>query len=90
MVAAGELALIFLSTGQCVLEEDGETVWTSDNDDTFQLEFGAEFLDADSDSTKIINWLEEEGWLDEDEKEQLDIETETDGDEDESDDDLPF
>lgn len=77
---SGELTLIFTSAGQCVLEEDSEPVWMSDADDDFQEEFGTEFLDADSDAAKILNWLEEEGWLDEDEKENVSVEVETNGD----------
>lgn len=79
---SGALTLVFTSSGQCVLEEDDETVWTSDSDDDFQTEFGTEFLDADTDSARILNWLEEEGWLDEEDKKEVVIETETDGDED--------
>lgn len=77
---ASELVLVFNAAGQCVLEEDGETVWTSDSDDDFQEEFGNEFLDADSDGARILNWLEEEGWLEEEEKASVAIETDTDVD----------
>lgn len=78
----GELVLIFTSNGQCALEEDGEQVWASDDDDDFQTEFGTEFLDPDEDSKRILNWLEEEGWIETDEKSQVDIDVETDGDND--------
>lgn len=77
-----ELVLVFTAAGQCVLEEDGDTVWTSDSDDDFQEEFGSEFLDADEDGAKILNWLEEEGWLEEEEKARTEIETEVEGEED--------
>lgn len=72
----GELTLIFTAEGQAVLEEDGEPVWMSDDDDDFQVEFGNEFLDPDQDSREILNWLEEEGWIDTEEKEDVTIEIE--------------
>lgn len=72
------LVLVFTSAGQCVLEEDDETVWTSDSDDDFQEEFGSEFLDADEDGAKILNWLVDEGWIDDEEKGGVVIETEED------------
>jgi hypothetical protein len=78
---SGALTLVFTSQGQCVLEEDDEPVWFSDDDDDFQSDFGDEFLDPDQDDKRILNWLEEEGWLEEEEKSQVDIEVETDGDE---------
>ena len=76
--SSGELTLVFTSTGQVVLEEDSEDVWFSDDDDDFQVEFGKEFLDADEDAGRILNWLVEEGWIDEDEKGNVGVETEVD------------
>lgn len=78
--SGGELVLVFTAEGQCVLTEDDEPVWMSDDDDDFQVEFGTEFLDPDADSKEILNWLEEEGWLDTEEKEEVIIEIEYNGD----------
>jgi hypothetical protein len=77
---SGELTLVFTAEGQCILEEDGEQVWASDDDDDFQVEFGNEFLSEDEDSAHILNWLVDEGWVDEGEKAEVVIETETNGD----------
>jgi hypothetical protein len=79
---SGTLVLVFTAEGQAVLEEDGVAVWMSDDDDDFQEQFGNEFLDPDSDSAEILNWLEEEGWIETEEKEEVEIETEVDGDSD--------
>lgn len=76
----GMLTLVFTAEGQCVLEEDDEAVWMSDDDDDFQEHFGNEFLDADQDAREILNWLEEEGWIESEEKEKVAIEVEEDGD----------
>lgn len=68
------LVLLFTAEGGVVLEEDGEPVWMSDDDDDFLTEFDNAFLDPDEDGRKILNWLEEEGWLeDEDEKAKVEI-----------------
>jgi hypothetical protein len=77
---SGELVLVFTAEGQCVLEEDGEQVWASDDDDDFQTEFENEFLSEDEDSGRVLNWLVDEGWVDEEEKGEVEIETETNGD----------
>jgi len=74
---SGDLALVFTAEGQCVLEEDGEPVWMSDDDDDFQEEFGNEFLDPDEDGAKILNWLMDEGFLEEEERNEIEIVTES-------------
>lgn len=76
--SASRLVLVFTCTGQAVLEEDDEPVWFSDDDEDFREEFGTEFLSEDDDATKILNWLEEEGFLDPEEKPEVEIETEID------------
>lgn len=75
-----ELALIFTSEGQVILEEEGELVWASDDDDDFTETFGQEFLDADSDATDVLNYLEDQGLILEDEKGEVQIEQEMNGD----------
>jgi len=71
------LALVFTAEGGVVLEEDGEPVWFSDDDDDFRAEYQDAFLDPEEDGRAILNWLEEEGWLeDEDEKSRVKIESE--------------
>lgn len=84
---AGKLILVFTAEGQAMLEEDGEGVWFSDDDDDFQEQFGNEFLDADQDAAEILNYLVDEGSLDEEEKADVEIETEVDGDGDDETDD---
>lgn len=79
---SGDLALVFTAEGSCVLEEDGEAVWMSDDDDDFAVEFGENlFLEADRDCADVLNYLVDEGWLDEEEKSEVEVETEVDGDE---------
>lgn len=72
-----ELTLVFTANGTAVLEEDGELVWASDDDDDFQenSSLGGEFLDTD-DAEEILNYLEEEGLLETEEKSEVAIETE--------------
>jgi hypothetical protein len=83
------MVLVFLAGGQCVLEEDGEQVWASDDDEQFRDEFGNEFLDAD-DAEEIIGYLVDEGVIDEDEADELEnnveVEALEEGDEDDEDD----
>lgn len=74
------LILVFTVEGQVLLEEDGELVWASDDDDDFAVEFQDEFLDADADAKRVLEYLEEEGLVEEDEKEHVAIEQEVDGD----------
>lgn len=71
-----ELTLVFTAEGGAVLEEQGEPVWFSDADDDFQTEFQDAFLEPDQDSKAILNYLEEEGWLETEEKERVKIEVE--------------
>lgn len=76
---ASELTLVFTAEGQAVLEEDGEPVWFSDDDDDFQIDHGEEFLDPEEDAARILNWLVKNDWVDEDEKSEVEIEIEDDG-----------
>lgn len=78
-----ELTLIFTSEGKAILEEEGEAVWFSDDDDDFSEVIGNEFLEAEYDTAKVLDYLVEEGSIEEDEKEKVEIEQE---DLDESDD----
>jgi hypothetical protein len=84
------MVLVFLTGGQCALEEDGEQVWSSDDDEDFRDEFGNEFLDAD-DAEEIIGYLVDEGLITEEEADELEnnieIESLEEGDEDEDEDD---
>lgn len=69
------LVLIFTRDGKAILEEDDELVWASDDDDDFAETFDAELLDAD-DAEEILNYLEEAGFLEEEEKAEVEIEVE--------------
>lgn len=73
-----ELVLVFTAEGQVELEEDDEMMWSSDDDDDFQVKFGNEFLEPDQDARDILNWLVEQGLLDEEEKSNVEIEVEED------------
>lgn len=72
-----DLVLTFTSNGNAVLEEEGEAVWFSDDDDDFRELIGNEFLEADQDSATVLNYLVEEmGIVDEEEKGEVQIEQE--------------
>ena len=71
-----DLVLIFTSEGKAILEEEGEAVWFSDDDDDFIEVIGNEFLEAENDAAKILDYLVEEGSIEEDEKEEVEIEQE--------------
>lgn len=71
-----DLVLIFTSDGHAVLEEENEAVWFSDDDDDFRENIEDEFLEADLDAGKVLNYLVEEGLIDEDEKGNVEIEQE--------------
>lgn len=70
------LILAFLTGGQVALEENGEQVWASDDDDEFTAEFGDAFHDAD-DAEDIIAYLVEEGIVDEEEAEKIEVDVES-------------
>lgn len=70
------LILAFLTGGQVALEENGEQVWASDDDDEFTEEFGDAFHDAD-DAEDILGYLVEEGILKESEAAHVEIEVES-------------
>lgn len=76
-----DLCLVFTAEGGCILEEDGEPVWFSDDDDDFAEQFGDDFL-TEEDSREVLNYLEEEGLIDPEEKPEVDIEQENGDDED--------
>lgn len=69
------LVLVFTQEGKALLEEDDELVWSSDDDDDFAEEFGTEILDSD-DAEEILNYLADEGILEEDEKADVEVEVE--------------
>lgn len=70
------LWLVFLTGGQVALEDDGEQVWSSDDDEDFLEEFGDAFHDAD-DAEEILAYLVDEGILTEDEADTIDIDVES-------------
>lgn len=70
------LILAFLTGGQVALEENGEQVWASDDDEGFTEEFGDAFHDAD-DAEDIIEYLVDSGLVTEDEAKQLEVEVES-------------
>lgn len=72
----GALTLVFTAEGGCVLEEDEEPVWFSDDDDDFAEKFGNDFLTADQDAQDVLDWLEDEGYLESEEKPEVAIEEE--------------
>lgn len=71
-----ELTLVFTSDGNAVLEEEGEAVWFSDDDDDFSEVIGNEFLEAEHDTAAVLNYLVEEGLVDEEEKGDVEVEQE--------------
>lgn len=58
-----DLVLVFTAGGQAVLEEDGDPVWASDDDDDFREEFGHDFLE-ESDTQAVLEYLIEEDVID--------------------------
>ena len=73
---SGELVLIFTSAGTAVLEEDGEGVWFSDDDDDFREISGNEFLEAELDAATVLNHLVDHELIEEDEKGEVKVEQE--------------
>lgn len=70
------LILVFLTGGQVALEENGEQVWASDDDEDFTEEFGDAFHNAD-DAEDVIEYLVDSGLVTEDEAKQLEVEVES-------------
>jgi hypothetical protein len=70
------LVLLFTADGHAILEEEGEACWFSDDDDDFATEYGDEFLSPDEDAVSILNYLEDEGYLDATEKGLVQIDEE--------------
>lgn len=75
MSDTGVLVLVFLAGGQVELQEDDELVWSSDDCDEWQAEHDGAFLNA-SDAPEVLNFLVDEGWLEQSEKSQVAIEVE--------------
>ena len=70
------LILAFLTGGQVALEENGEQVWASDDDEEFTEEFGDAFHDPD-DAEQIIEYLTDCGLIEQDEAEEIEVESES-------------
>lgn len=69
--------------GSCVLSDDGDVIWSSDNDDDFQAEFG-ECIDPE-DIDEVLEYLTDIGALYR--NDPIDIIDETPDDDDETPDD---
>lgn len=85
-----DFELIFHPQGTVeLLDSEGDSAWTSDADDDFADEFEGDFFD-DSDADEILEYLDDQGYVDLDEDDIDIIENDL---EDESDDDaidVPF
>lgn len=75
-MAESVLILAFLAGGQVALEENGEQVWSSDDDDEFTQEFGDSFHNVD-DAEEIIEYLVDEGIVSEEEADTIEIDEES-------------
>jgi len=79
----GELVLLFHKDGTVeLLDRDIESgdesrIWSSDADDDFREEFPDESLDPD-DSEKVLEYLQDEDFLDSDELAAVVVESESD------------
>jgi hypothetical protein len=71
------LTLVFCTGGQAQLEEDGEVIWHSDDDDDFRSTISEEFLSEDDDAERIFEFLVDKGILTEEEAEECEIEVES-------------
>ena len=71
------LTLVFTSNGQVALEENDEQVWSSDNDDDFKEEIGDDFLNEE-DSLRVLEYLMEQGIINEREAQLVSIDVEDD------------
>lgn len=74
---SNRLSLVFLHGGTAVLEEDGEIVWASDDDEEFQ-EVHDDVLD-ENDKQSVLEYLIEEDILTEEEAQSASIEVEENG-----------
>lgn len=70
------LILAFLTGGQVALEENGEQVWASDDDEGFTEEFGDAFHDAD-DAEDIIEYLTDQQIITEEEASAIEVDVES-------------
>lgn len=70
------LILAFLTGGQVALEENGEQVWCSDDDEDFTEEFGDAFHDAD-DAEDIIEYLTDTEIITEEEASAIEVDVES-------------
>lgn len=82
MSARKPLELIFTPQGTAELCRGDDVLWASDEDDDFREDVEAnEFLDADMDAEKILNYLMDNGTLTEDEAAGADVISESEDDE---------
>lgn len=71
----GTLVLLFRHEGTAELTEDGELVWVSDMDEEFRDQFENELLNED-DAEEVLEYLEEEDYLDSSELPDVIVEVE--------------
>lgn len=83
---AGVFILVFCTGGQAQLEQNGDIVWYSDDDEDFREEITDEFL-KEEDHKRILEYLVEEDYLTEDQAADCEIEVESLDEEDEEDED---
>lgn len=74
--SAGIFILVFCTGGQAQLEENGKVIWYSDDDEDFRSTVSDEFL-SDKDQDRVLEYLVEEGFLEEDEATDCEIEVES-------------
>jgi hypothetical protein len=72
----GELVLVFTAGGQAVLEEDGDVVWSSDDDEDFQEELMIDFL-SEGDTIAVLHYLIDNDYIEEAESPDVAIEIES-------------
>jgi ABC-type phosphate/phosphonate transport system substrate-binding protein len=84
---AGIHILCFATGGQVQLEENGEIIWSSDDDEDFREEITDEFLDAEKDQERVLEYLVDAEILTQEQAENIEIESESlEADEDQDDD----
>lgn len=81
---ARNLVLCFFLDGVAVLEENGEGIWFSDDDEDFRAEHEDEQLDVD-DAETVLEFLADEGIITDEEKSEVEIESDDTPDDDEDD-----
>jgi len=82
------LELVFTATGGVELENVSrdEVVWASDVDDEFRDAFNDEFMNADRDAARVIEWLIDAGIISEEQGEELEVTSEADAEMDDDED----